>query len=194
MNLTVLQNDHNQTNKTEETYIQSNHDFLRGVFGDIIDNKKPVLVAVAGNPNTAPKKAWSAREWKPEFPDLPPTNNNYFALSTYYPNDKGEYRRKKDQFYACHAFMLDDIGTKIPMERLTLPPSWLIETSKDNHQAGYILETPLTDPKLAERILKAIIGADLCDAGSDGATARMARLPFGINGKHAPAFQCQLKI
>lgn len=194
MSLTVFENDQYQTDKTEETDIQSNHDFLRGVFGDITDDKKPVLVAVAGNPNTAPKSAWLGREWNPAFPAPPHTNNNYFALSTYYPNDKGEYRRKKDQFYACHAFMLDDIGTKIPMERLTLPPSWLIETSAGNHQAGYILETPLTDPKLADRLLKAIIGAGLCDAGADGATARMARLPFGINGKHAPAFQCQLII
>jgi hypothetical protein len=153
-NLTVLQNELYQTDKTEETYIQSNRDFLMGIFGNISDDKKPVLVCLSGNPQTAPKKEWSGREWNPGAPDLPHTHNNYFSLSTYYPNDKGEYRRKKDQFYACHAFMLDDIGTKIPMERLTLPPSWLIETSQGNHQAGYILDKPLTDPKLADRTHK----------------------------------------
>jgi len=26
--------------------------------------------------------------------------------------------------------MLDDVGTKVAMERLTLPPSWLLETSR----------------------------------------------------------------
>ena len=41
--------------------------------------------------------------------------------------------------------MLDDIGTKVAMERLTLPPSWLLETSPGNHQAGYLLREPLTD-------------------------------------------------
>lgn len=182
-----------ETNKTDKTDIESNYDFLRGIFRDMKEDKKPVLVFFSGNPNTVPKHAWSGREWDPSAPDLPHTHNNYFALSTYSPNNMGEYRRKKEQFYACHAFMLDDIGTKIPMDRLTLPPSWLIETSKGNHQAGYILETPVTDPKFADRILKAIIGAGLCDAGADGATARMARLPFGINGKSAPIFQCKLK-
>lgn len=193
MSLTVLQNNQNETDRTEETYIQTNHDFLIEIFGEISSDKKPVLVSFSGSPHTVPKYRWSGQPWNPEAPELSHGNNNYFTLSVYVENDKGEYHRKKEQFYACCAFMLDDIGTKIPMERLTLPPSWLIETSEGNHQAGYILETPIADPIYAERILKAVIGAGLCDAGAGGATARMARLPFGINGKHAPAFQCQLK-
>lgn len=182
-----------QTYKTDITDIQSNHDFMMAIFGDGTGDTKPVCVSLQGNPHKAPKKEWSGKEWTIESPNFPSIKNNYFAISTFYPNDKGEYRRKKDQFYACHAFMLDDLGTKIPMERLTLPPSWLIETSKDNYQAGYILETPITDLKLAERVLKAIIEAGLCDAGANGASSRTARLPFGVNGKHTPAFECQLK-
>lgn len=40
------------TDKTDETYIQSNHDFLKGVFGDISDDKKPLtglIMKMAGN-------------------------------------------------------------------------------------------------------------------------------------------------
>lgn len=114
-------------------------------------------------------------------------------MATYTANGKGEFRRKKEQFHALHAVMLDDLGTKIPMERLTLPPSWLIETSAGNYQAGYILQTPINDPKLATRLVNAIIDVGLCDKGANGPTTRMARLPFGVNGKNIPPFTCKLK-
>jgi hypothetical protein len=52
--------------------------------------------------------------------------------------------------------MLDDLGTKIAMERLTLPPSWLLETSEGNYQAGYLLDERLNAPHLASRRQNAI--------------------------------------
>jgi hypothetical protein len=71
--------------------------------------------------------------------------NNYFSLAVFQPDDAGQYRRLKARFHALHAVMLDDIGTKVAMERLTLRPSWLLETSPGNYQAGYLLREPLTD-------------------------------------------------
>ena len=93
---------------------------------------------------------------------------------------------------ALYAVMLDDIGTKVAMERLTLPPSWLLETSPGNHQAGYLLREPLTDGSVADRLMNAIVAAGLCDPGANGPRARLARLPVAVNGKHTPPFQCRM--
>jgi len=88
--------------------------------------------------------------------------------------------------------MLDDVGTKVAIERLTLPPSWLIETSLGNHQAGYLLREPLADGNAADRMMNAIVAAGLCDPGANGPRARLARLPVAVNGKHTPPFPCRL--
>ena len=46
--------------------------------------------------------------------------------------------------------MLDDLGGKFPLERLgDFEPSWLIETSPGNHQAGIIFSEPLVDGERA---------------------------------------------
>jgi len=95
--------------------------------------------------------------------------------------------------------MLDDLGTKVPLERLAgFELSWLIETSLGNHQGGIILAEPLTDGSMAVRLLNAVIGSGLCDAGATGPLSRWARLPMAINGKPKYAgeegapFQCRL--
>ena len=97
--------------------------------------------------------------------------------------------------------MLDDLGTKVPLDRLDGSKlSWLIETSPGNHQGGIILAEPLTDGAGAVRLLNAVIEAGLCDAGASGPLSRWARLPVAINGKPKYAgvddvpFQCRLLV
>ena len=116
----------------------------------------------------APMKCWFGRPWqgKPEVStSLPASANNYFSLATFRPDEAGQYRRRKARFQALHAVMLDDVGTKMAMERLTLPPSWLLETSAGNYQAGYLLREPLADGATADRLMDAIVAAGLCDPG-----------------------------
>ena len=95
--------------------------------------------------------------------------------------------------------MLDDLGTKVPLDRLgNFELSWLIETSPGNYQGGIILDAPITDGAVAVRLLNAVIDAGLCDAGATGPLSRWARLPVAINGKpkHADKagvpFRCRL--
>ena len=118
--------------------------------------------------------------------------NTYVSLAVFQADEGGQYRRQKARFDALHAVMLDDVGTKVAMERLTLPPSWLIETSPGNHQAGYLLREPLADGNAADRLMNAIVGAGLCDPGANGPRSRLARLPVAVNGKHTPPFPCRL--
>ncbi|MCF8209062.1 MAG: RepB family DNA primase [Rhodoferax sp.] len=91
--------------------------------------------------------------------------------------------------------MLDDIGVKVPLDRLqACPPTWLIETSPGNHQAGYIFDLPIGKVQ-ADALKQGLIDASLCDSGASGGAARWMRLPCAINGKPkygTPAFQCKL--
>lgn len=180
--------------KTDETYSVSNHDFLYGVFGNDLGGTLPVVVSFAGNPHNVQKSSWAGAGWNPNSSVLSEDHNNFFSLATFRPNEAGEYRRKKAQFSALHAVMLDDIGTKVDRERMTLLPSWILETSPDNYQAGYILESPIQEASIADRLVNAIIAAGLCDPGASGPTARLARLPVAVNGKHDPSFSCRLEI
>jgi hypothetical protein len=191
---TVLPPDAVETDITGESDLVGNGEFLLAVFGELAD-ARPVVVSFEGNPASVPAKVWFGRPWQgtPEVSaNLSASANNYFSLAVFRPDEAGQFRRQKARFQALYAVMLDDIGTKVAMERLTLPPSWLLETSTGNHQAGYLLGEPLADGGVADRLMNAIVAAGLCDPGANGPRARLARLPVAVNGKHTPPFQCRM--
>jgi hypothetical protein len=181
-----------ETCETGETDCVSNADFLNALFGPGDSESRPIIVSFSGNPTNVPGSAWFGRTWLGRDEDLPPAANNYFSLAVFRPDDAGRYRRRKSQFVALNVVMLDDLGGKVPIERLTLEPTWLLETSPGNHQAGYLLAAPLTDGLAADHLMDGIVQAGLCDPGANGPRARLARLPVGSNGKHQPAFPCRL--
>ena len=186
-----------ETGITDETYFVGNDEFLPTVFGGKLAEALPVLVSFVGNPKSVPAKVWLGWPWQGSndlTTDLPSDANNYFSLAVFKPDEAGRYRRQKARFYALHAVMLDDVGSKVPQERLTLQPSWLLETSPGNCQAGYLLREPLTDGLTADHLMNAIVAAGLCDPGANGPRARLARLPVAVNGKHSPPFACRMVI
>ena len=192
---TVLPPDPVETDTTGETDLVRNGEFLLATFGDELPEARPVVVSFEGNPVSVAPKVWYGRPWQGS-PDtvvsLPASANNYFSLAVFRPDEAGQFRRQKERFHALYAVMLDDVGTKVAIERLTLPPSWLLETSPGNHQAGYLLSDPLEDGRVADRLMNAIVAAGLCDPGANGPRARLARLPIAVNGKHTPPFQCRM--
>lgn len=185
-----------QTDETGETVAVGNDEFLRALFSNLSGDAAPVVTSFAGNPTKVPGSAWQSQCWQDGENALPADANNYFSLASFRPDEAGIYRRRKAQFAALHVVMLDDVGSdeggKVPIERLTLPPTWLLETSPGNHQAGYLLADPLTDGLAAARLMNAIVAAGLCDPGANGPRARLARLPVAVNGKHAPPFVCRM--
>lgn len=196
MPLTDFNSDLPETGKTGESDMVNNGVFLRGVFGDDLGDVRPVVVSFEGSPATVPSKAWFGRPWvgnAGQDAGLPASANNYFSLAVFRPDEAGQYRRQKGRFHALYAVMLDDVGTKVAMDRLTLLPSWLLETSHGNYQAGYLLREPLADGNEADRLMNAIVHAGLCDPGANGPRARLARLPVAVNGKYAPPFPCRIK-
>jgi len=187
--------DHPETVTSDKTEVVDNDSFLRAIFGEASKNVHPLLVSFKGDPTKVSKGKWYARPWIDDNSVLTdPENNNYFSLGIFRPNETGEYRRKKANFCGLRALMLDDVGTKVSMERLTLPPTWLIETSPGNYQAGYVLNEPLLKTTVVDQLMNAIINAGLCDPGANGETTRLARLPIAMNGKHEPAFPCRMEI
>lgn len=180
-----------ETGESGETFVVSNAEFLAVVFGDPPAGALPVVVSFEGNPSRASSRDWCCMSSQ-DAASMVNSANNYFSLASFRPDEAGLYRRRKSQFVALHAVMLDDVGTKIPLDRLSLPPTWLLETSPGNFQAGYIFIEPVAEGSLADRLMNAVINAGLCDPGANGPRARLARLPDGVNGKHSPAFRCRL--
>ena len=174
----------------ESCILVTNQQFLTALSHAKHDDAQLAIVSFTGNPNTEDGGKWFAKPYQGQT--ISPLNNNYMSVSSYRPDDAGEFRRTKKTFAALHAIMLDDLGTKIPLDRVNLPLSWLIKTSEGNYQGGYILSVPITDAAMADSLMQAVINAGLCDAGANGVTARLGRLPQGVNGKKDPVFECHM--
>jgi hypothetical protein len=180
-----------ETSETIETMSITNDEFLQTVFAAAPEGARPIVASFRGNPAHPPAGAWTGEPWITGW-RFRASSNNYVSLASFLPDDAGRYRRRKVQFARLHALVFDDVGTKVAQERVTLPATWWIETSAGNFQVGYLLEEPIADGPLADRLMDAVVGAGLCDPGANGPRARLVRLPVGANGKHTPAFQCRL--
>jgi hypothetical protein len=174
----------------------TNAEFVSAVFPILPDGAFAAACSKSGDPDLG---GWLASRADQVAINLPAANNNYLGCASFYPGDDGSFKARKAHFAACHFLMLDDLGTKVPLDRLDgFELSWLIETSPGNYQGGIILAEPLTDGAVAVRLLNAVIGSGLCDAGASGPLSRWARLPEAINGKPKYAgedgapFQCRL--
>ena len=174
----------------------TNAEFLAAVFPSLPEGAFAAVCSKNGDPALG---GWPASRADQVAVNLSAANNNYVGCSSFYPGDDGSFKARKAQFAAFHFLMLDDLGTKVPLERLaSFELSWLIETSPGNHQGGILLAEPLADGPVAVRLLNAVIGAGLCDAGATGPLSRWARLPVAINGKakytdkNGTPFQCRL--
>ena len=181
--LTVSDTELDEAGKGGEggVFMTTNADFVAAVFPLLPEGAFAAVCSKAGDPGVG---GWIAGRADAAIENLPAGNNNFVGCSSFYPGDDGSFKARKTQFAACHFLMLDDLGSKVPLERLAdFELSWLIETSPGNHQGGIILADPVTDSDVAVRLLNAVIDAGLCDAGATGPLSRWARLPVAINGK-----------
>ena len=108
----------------------------------------------------------------------------YFGTSTTCRHETGELRNQKKLFKHLYVLVLDDIGTKIPVDKIPpeFKPSYIIETSKGNYQYGYVLEEPISVLQEAETLVQLVYEAGYSDAGGKMA-CKQVRLPDGVNGK-----------
>jgi hypothetical protein len=165
----------------------TNLEFMRVVFGDVPDGAVPWVAVFREDPYKA-GGAWHggavANGKLPGF--IRADTNNFMAIFTFRAGIDGRYHRRKENFAACHLIMVDDVGTKVGRYMLALEPSYLLETSPGNYQAGYLLTAPVIDQALIDWVLDGMVAqglaADGKDPGMKGVT-RYGRLPVGWNTK-----------
>lgn len=171
----------------------TNAEFTSDVFQQLPEGAH---VAVCSKPGDPTEGGWVAN--RADTTTLPACNNNYVSCSSFFLQDDESLKARKDRVAAYHGILLDDLGTKIPLEKLgDFELSSQIETSPGNFQGLILFKEPITDFDLAERLLNAIMANGLSDEGASGLT-RWARLPNAINGKtkyrdaKGSPFQCRL--
>ncbi len=191
--MTLLSNGQKQTDLPDVTYSDTtNEQFLTAIFPDLSEPLRPFVLGFAGKPKD--RKAWGGDAWRAGKTSTENTAHNwYFSLAAYAPDDDG-YHRKEKHCKVIYGVMLDDLGTKaLPLERLeACPPSYVIETSPGNFQAGYLFSEPQTDLEAVKGLNQSMVEAGLCDPGAKSPATRYGRLPAASNGKLDPAFQCRL--
>lgn len=141
-----------------------------------------------GDPNVEFPGKWRA------FPltrltQLHEDENIYLTVSAMGRNERGEFRRRKENFLGGLLLMIDDVGSgpgsKFPRSIVDpLSPTCFIETSPNNYQAVYMFDQLVTDMALFERLIAGFIAAQFLgkDTGMAGVN-RVFRPPAGINGK-----------
>ena len=121
----------------------TNGEFLGAIFKGLADPLRPFVLGFGSKPKDC--KAWGGEAWRADKSHTDNAAFNwYFSLAAYQPDDDGYHRREKD-CAAVYGVMLDDLGTKaLPLDRLdACPPSYVIETSEGNFQAGYLFTEPV---------------------------------------------------
>ncbi|OAO01443.1 hypothetical protein A8B75_15015 [Sphingomonadales bacterium EhC05] len=173
----------------------SNAEFLAVLFGKLNDDE---LVAICGKAGDPQQGGWNPASISELAARCPSDRNNYFNCSTFNPTESGTLSAKAANFCRYHLIVLDDVGTKVPLEKVAhVEPTYAIETSPGNFQYGYVLATPITDMGKMTLLQNACADAGLTDNGAKGA-ARWMRLPNAINGKpkyhdaDGKAFRCRL--
>ena len=94
-------------------------------------------------------------------------------------------------FNTCFVIVLDDIGSKIPPERITLEPTYVLESSPGNFQYGYQLRQPVSAAR-ANALVRALMEAGLTDGGRPNYAGQVMRLPGSLNTKRDPHFVASL--
>ena len=119
----------------------------------------------------------------------------YFGTATCTRDADGHLYNRKSLFSALHVVVLDDIGTKIPLDKLPeeLAPNYIIETSEGNFQYGFVLAEPIRDLALAEALIHLVYTSGVSDEGGKMAT-KLVRLPLGVNGKKGDKRLFEMKL
>ena len=178
----------------------TNKGFADGVFHSVPDGAYIYGTAFKQPPDLAPHGVWfggpiSDRALVKKTNYTRGDCNTFYVVSSFYPDEDGRVYRRKAQFAAAHLITMDDIGSgpsaKIPWEKVVLKPSFVIETSPDNCQVGFILKTPERDADLFNRTVDALVHQGLASPADPGmkSTCRYMRFPDGINNKtkYSPA-------
>lgn len=130
--------------------------------------------------------AWGGSTYETSRDRIAPDHNNYLCISTFRPGEDGKVRRRTALHDKTFALMIDDVGEKVPADRIRLAPTFKIQTSPKSQQWWYVLDKPETSGPRVKALIDNLINAGLMtdnrDPGMRGVN-RYGRLPFGVNTK-----------
>lgn len=120
--------------------------------------------------------------------------DQYFCISTFSDGDihtmSGDYShtgsvRRTDKFKANYCIVIDDVGEKIHDTSMLPAPSWVLNSSAESQQWGYIWDEPVTDGNMILNLQAGLINllAEKDPGMSD--LTRLMRLPQGFNTKES---------
>lgn len=163
-------------------------EFLTEMRRNVPEDARIMMCQFRGDPNADIDGKWRARVMG-STSMIDEGANVYFCVSAMRRNERGEFRRRKENFAGGLLLMIDDLGdgpsAKFPLSKIAAaPPSALIETSPGNFQAVYFFERLITDMAKFEGLIRAFIHAQFLgnDPGMAGVN-RVFRPPVGVNGK-----------
>lgn len=162
-------------------------EFLCALAPSLPEDERIILCAFPGDPHLAEPRSWRPKPWRPGTKiALPSSWNVYTTISSFRAAPDGSWRRRKDLFAAGQALMVDDVGTKVAPEAVSVEASAIIETSPGNCQHWYFLDPPEGDVARFDALIRSFIDGKLLgqDPGMAGVT-RVGRLPGFRNGKPA---------
>ena len=156
----------------------SNAEFLSQIFRTTPSNLSCWTTFFADQVESKNKGKWNGQATDPSKCLDIPAANSYFSVAQF-DLSKKPLGRTTENFARMGCVILDDV------KQGKLLPSWALETSPNNFQMGFILKDPITDPKLARRLLEAIRDAAYVNQNdpSGNNIVRYARLPVGFNNK-----------
>lgn len=164
-------------------------EFVSAMRVHVPDDARIMLCQFRGDPGEDFKGKWRARTIGKNLDIIDDRANVYLCVSAMKRNNRGEFRRRKENFAGGLLLMIDDLGTgpgsKFPLTTIeSLKPTALIETSPDNFQAVYMFDSLVDDINRFEALIRAFINAQFLgqDTGMAGVN-RVFRPPIGINGK-----------
>jgi len=92
----------------------TNADFIAAVVQQPPEGASAAVCSKPGDPSDG---GWRAVPFDKLAEPLPVTANNYFNCASFRPGQDG-FKARKENFAATHFIMLDDIGSKVPVDRL----------------------------------------------------------------------------
>jgi hypothetical protein len=165
-------------------------EFVEGMHAMLPREGRVMMCQFRGDPHADIPGKWKASVLK-ELWQIDQAANVYVCVSAMQPNNRGEFRRRKENFCGGLLLMIDDLGdgaaAKFPLSMLDAArPTALIETSPGNFQAVYFFKELERDQRKFESLINAFIHAKFLgkDTGMAGVN-RVFRLPAGVNGKPA---------
>jgi DNA polymerase I-like protein with 3'-5' exonuclease and polymerase domains len=175
-----------KSNTVDDTLIQvdfrpqwpkSNEEFLAAVFGE--RHWKNAWVSNGAIDN------WNGGRAAQRITNLDTSVATYYVVSEILP---GHTRRKEEDTGAQFVIPLDDIGIKLDLltaQSAGITPSYIVETSPNNHQWGFLLKTPEADPARLKTFWNGLKESKFAPATDCSDRARYIRMPFGNSAKEA---------